>query len=82
MNVLTKHGWQLLGFVESKDDSRFQEAVYKRNGKFKRVLPSGRIRINKPWDWRTDQDRSIIYIDYQMSKVLWSGYGRFRGSGY
>ena len=64
MKVLQQFGWQLLGFVESLDDYRFQEAVYKRNGQFKRVLPSGRVKINKPWNWRTDQDLTIIYLDY------------------
>ena len=55
-------GWQLLGYVEhTREDWRKQEAVLKKNGQFKRVLPSGAVRSNPRWNWRTDQDLTVIY---------------------
>jgi hypothetical protein len=53
-------GWDLLGWVEHENTWRMQEAVMKNAEEFMRIMPNGKIRHNR-YNWRTDQDRTIIY---------------------
>jgi hypothetical protein len=62
-------GWNLLGFVEWEGSWRMQEAVMKNGEEFIRIMPSGKIRKNK-YNWRTDQDRTIIYKEVMSDPFL------------